>query len=210
MSARSQRVVLILALGVALLFAVVAFVVYRAPRHGSPAELPPRPQADAQLAEVELQPSIRDEVTDEPASRAAEAVQAEPGPTPSSAHQPYLSGAEERYGSLQLEELRRAAQRVRFELSSSRKQLINERLETGEYEVELARSSTGQSIELGQSSDDFGVQFGGRLQPRNDGTLELHKVTLRPGEDPTFDRLNAEYYWLNVRIRELEKSAKRD
>ncbi|NUP96676.1 MAG: hypothetical protein HUU28_10985 [Planctomycetaceae bacterium] len=158
-------------------------------------------------SEVAAAPVVRDEPPPPAVPVPSEPPTTQPvAPPPTEPAQPT---AEERYGQLSLDELKRTFAHVRVELSETRKRLVEARLEAGDYELEV-RQSPGQTVELGQSSDPFGVQFGGRIQPLADGSVELHKVSLKPGEDLTFDRLNADYYWLNVRIRELEKSAKRD
>lgn len=203
----STRSRLALALGAASLVALFGYVLLRTrepERPVEPAELFVPGAAESEVAEA---PVVRDEPPPEAAPVISEPSAAPPVAPPPP--QPQEPTAEERYGQLSLDELKRTFRLVRDELSETRKRIVEARLEAGDYELEV-RQSPGQTVELGQSSDPFGVQFGGRIHPLADGSVELHKVTLSPGEDPTFDRLNAEYYWLNVRIRELEKSAKRD
>lgn len=204
----STRSRLSLALGAG--FLVVLFGYVRLRQRETPAPIEPAEllAPAATESEVAAAPAGRTELPPEAAPILPEP--STPAPVAPPPTQPQEPTVEERYGQLSLDELKRTFRLVRDELSETRKRLVEARLEAGDYELEVRQPSPGQAVELGQSSDPFGVQFGGRIQPLADGTVELHKVTLSPGEDPTFDRLNAESYWLNVRIRELEKSAERD
>jgi hypothetical protein len=203
----STRLRLALVLGAGVLVVLFGYVLLRqreAPGPIEPAELLAPAATESEVAAA---PAGRTELPPE-----ADPVPSEPPTTQPVAPpppKPQEPTAEERYGQLSLDELKRTFAHVRVELNETRKRVVEARLDAGDYELEV-RQSPGQTVELGQSSDPFGVQFGGRIQPLADGSVELHKVTLKPGDDPTFDRLNADYYWLNVRIRELEKSAKRD
>jgi hypothetical protein len=203
----STRLRLALVLGAGVLVVLFGYVLLRqreAPGPIEPAELLVPAATESEVAAA---PAERNELPPE-----ADPVPSEPPTTQPVAPpppKPQEPTAEERYGQLSLDELKRTFAHVRVELNETRKRVVEARLDAGDYELEV-RQSPGQTVELGQSSDPFGVQFGGRIQPLADGSVELHKVTLKPGDDPTFDRLNADYYWLNVRIRELEKSAKRD